>query len=182
MLGTCAEVDFEGDNVTFYKPSHDDLREFYGLDVQELNVWRPLLEHVVEHLGAGKFVSTEADSYFLPDTDGTDYRRNHVKNIIIADVDPATQRLGYLQRELSHRRRLRGLFRLHARLDDVALPSVRGADPRRSSGPARAAGLGGDRVAPPCRARRRRCPRRNPIIAFQHRFERDLPDLRRRVA
>jgi len=29
-LGSCAAVDFEGDNFTFYKPSHDDLRELFG--------------------------------------------------------------------------------------------------------------------------------------------------------
>ena len=36
-------VDFEGDQWTFFKPSHDDLFALYGLDVQELNVWRPLV-------------------------------------------------------------------------------------------------------------------------------------------
>ena len=35
-------IDFEGDQWTFFKPPHDELRELYGIDVQELNVWRPL--------------------------------------------------------------------------------------------------------------------------------------------
>ena len=49
VLGSTVAVDFEGDNFTFYKPDHDDLRYFYGVDIQELNVWLPLLEHAVHH-------------------------------------------------------------------------------------------------------------------------------------
>jgi len=95
-LGFCAAVDFEGDNFTFFKPVHEELRELYGMDVQELNVWRPLLEHAKHHLAEGKFISTEADSFHLPDTSGTDYRRNHVKTtIIMADLDADRRRLGY---------------------------------------------------------------------------------------
>ena len=60
-MGFCAAVDFEGDSFTFFKPSHEDLRELFGMDIQELNVWRPLVDHAAEHLAAGKFVSTEAD-------------------------------------------------------------------------------------------------------------------------
>ena len=43
-------IDFEGDQLTFFKPPHEDLVELYGVDVQELNVWRPLVEHVGEQL------------------------------------------------------------------------------------------------------------------------------------
>src|SRR5262249_24671230 len=95
MLGFCAAVDFEGDQFTFFKPVHDELRELYGLDVQELNVWRPLVEHAVAHVGEGKFISTEADAFFLPDTAGTDYRRQHTKTtIVINDIDVPRKRLG----------------------------------------------------------------------------------------
>jgi hypothetical protein len=96
VMGSCAAVDFEGDNFTFFKPSHDEVRALYGVDFQEFNVWRPLLDHAVEQVAAGKFLSTEADAYYLPDVDGTDYRRNHVKTtIIVADVDAEHRRLGY---------------------------------------------------------------------------------------
>jgi hypothetical protein len=89
-------VDFEGDQWTFFKPPHDELRELYGVDVQELTVWRPLIEHALEHLGAGKWISTEADAFWLPDTAGTDYRRQHTKTtIVLNDIDVAAQRLGY---------------------------------------------------------------------------------------
>jgi len=89
-------LDFEGDQWTFFKPPHDELRDLYGLDVQELNCWRPLLEHAEEHLAAGKLISTEADAWWLPDTSGTDYRTQHTKStIVLSDLDVAAKRLGY---------------------------------------------------------------------------------------
>ena len=57
-------ADFEGDHWTFFKPPLPDLQKLYGIDVQELNVWRPLIEHAAEHLAAGKFISTEADAFW----------------------------------------------------------------------------------------------------------------------
>ena len=96
MLPFVAAIDFEGDQWTFFKPPHGELRELYGIDVQELNVWRTLLEHAQEHLAAGKLISTEADAFWLPDTSGTDYRRQHTKStIVLNDLDVANQRLGY---------------------------------------------------------------------------------------
>src|SRR3954471_11559638 len=68
MLPFTITIDFEGDQWTFFKPSHDELYELYGVDVQELTVWQPLLEHAKEQLSAGKLVSTEADAFWLPDT------------------------------------------------------------------------------------------------------------------
>jgi hypothetical protein len=89
-------VDFEGDQWTFFKPPHDELRDLYGIDVQELTVWRPLLEHAVEHISAGKLVSTEADAFWLPDTAGTDYRSQHTKTtIVINEIDVANRHMGY---------------------------------------------------------------------------------------
>jgi hypothetical protein len=96
MLPFVVAIDFEGDQWTFYKPSHDEMRDLYGVDVQEMNCWRPLVEHALEHLAAGKLVSTEADAWWLPDTSGTDYRRQHTKTtIVIADVDLEARKLGY---------------------------------------------------------------------------------------
>jgi hypothetical protein len=81
-------VDFEGDQWTFFKPPHAELADLYGIDVQELNVWRPLVEHALEHLSAGKLISTEADAHWLPDTAGTDYRRQHTKTtIVLTELD-----------------------------------------------------------------------------------------------
>jgi hypothetical protein len=96
MLGFTLAIDFEGDQWTFFKPRHDVLRELYGVDVQELNLWRSLGEHAREHLASGKLISVEADAFWLPDTAGTDYRRNHVKTtIVLNDVDFAEQTAAY---------------------------------------------------------------------------------------
>lgn len=96
MLPFTLALDFEGDQWTFFKPSHDELRTLYGVDVQELTVWRPLQEHALEHLAAGKWISTEADAYWLPDTAATDYRRQHTKTtIVLNDFDLEAKRLGY---------------------------------------------------------------------------------------
>lgn len=89
-------VDFEGDQWTFYKPGHDELRDLYGVDVQELNMWRPLLDQAVDFVGAGKLLSLEADAWFLPDTSGTDYKTKHTKTtIVLNDIDVENKRLGY---------------------------------------------------------------------------------------
>jgi hypothetical protein len=88
--------DFEGDQWTFFKPSPDDLFELYGVEVHELNVWRPLVAHALEHVGDGKLVLTEADACFLPDAAGTDYRRQHTKSTIaIETIDTEARQLGY---------------------------------------------------------------------------------------
>jgi hypothetical protein len=95
-LGYTVAVDFEGDQWTFFKPPHSDLRALYGVDIQELTLWRPLLEHASEYLAAGKLVSVEVDAWWLPDTAGTDYRQQHTKTTIaMASLDADAQRLGY---------------------------------------------------------------------------------------
>ncbi len=96
MISFALAVDFEGDQWTFFKPPLAQLRTLYGIDVQELTVWRPLIEHITEHLSAGKLVSTEADAFWLPDTAGTDYRQKHTKTtILVASIDIDERKLGY---------------------------------------------------------------------------------------
>jgi hypothetical protein len=182
-LGSCVAVDFEGDNFTFYKPSHDDLRELYGVNFQELNVWLPLVEHAQHHLADGEFISTEADSFFLPDTSGTDYRRNHVKStIILADLDVEQRRLGYFHNASYYS--LGGadfeeLFRIGAPPDPAFLPlfaELVRVDrlvrrPREELAQGALALL------------RKHVARRaagNPIVRFQQRFARDLPVIQER--
>jgi Domain of unknown function (DUF1839) len=119
-------IDFEGDQWTFFKPSHQELWQLYGIDVQEMNVWRPLIDHAVEHLTAGKLISTEADAYWLPDTAGTDYRAAHTKStIILNDIDVEARRLGYFHNASYYA--LNGedfnkLFRLDAPPDPAFMP------------------------------------------------------------
>lgn len=96
LLGHTTAVDFLGDQWTFFKPSPSEIRELYGIDVQEMTVWRPLEEHALEHLSSGRLIATEADAFWLPDTQATDYRRKHAKTtIVIAHVDTRAQRMGY---------------------------------------------------------------------------------------
>jgi Domain of unknown function (DUF1839) len=91
-LGT----DFEGDQWTFSKYPPEDLRSVYGLEVTELNVWRPVVEHVAEQLDLGRLCTVEVDSWFLPDTRQVTYRLAHGKTTIIPQMlDRASRRLGY---------------------------------------------------------------------------------------
>ncbi|MEO8451821.1 MAG: DUF1839 family protein, partial [Gemmatimonadota bacterium] len=91
-LGT----DLEGDQWTFFKFPLADLYQLYGIEVFELNIWRPLVVHVEEQVALGRPVIVEMDSYYLPDTSGTSYRTGHVKTSIgIQMIDAPARRLGY---------------------------------------------------------------------------------------
>jgi hypothetical protein len=95
-LSMVLAVDFDGDQWTFFKPPHEDLFELYGVDVQELNVWRTLIENTIEQLSRGRLVLAETDAFYLPDTSGTDYRTKHTKTTIgIQEIDLKNQTLGY---------------------------------------------------------------------------------------
>jgi len=173
-------IDWEGDQFTFFKPPHRDLDSLYGLDVQELNVYRPLVETAAAQLEGGKLVLAEADSFFLPDTAGTDYRRNHVKTTIgIQELDIEARRLGYFHNAGYHA--LEGddfaqLFRLGAPDDPTFMPffaefvrTGRAVRLEDSSLVARSKKLLGHHLA--------RLPSRNPIEAFAARLEADVEGL-----
>ena len=126
MLPLTLAVDFEDDQWTFFKPSLDELRHLYGIDVQELTVWKPLIEHALTHLSTGKLISTEVDAYWLPDTEGTDYRRKHSKTtILLTSIDMKARRVGYFHNagyfELAGEDFLQ-LFRLNTNADSEFLP------------------------------------------------------------
>ncbi len=126
MLPFTLAVDFEGDQWTFFKPPHGELWDLYGVDVQELTVWRALLDHVVLHTAAGRLISTEADAFFLPDTQGTDYRSQHTKTtIVIKTIDVEHRRLGYFHNagyHTLHGDDFAGLFQLDAAPDPAFMP------------------------------------------------------------
>jgi Domain of unknown function (DUF1839) len=97
-------ADFEGDQWTFFKPSLSDLEELYGITVDELNVWRSLVDHVHEQVRRGRLVIVEVDSFNLPDDVGTTYRTDHAKTAIgIHEIDLAGRRLGYFHGGGYHR-------------------------------------------------------------------------------
>lgn len=180
MLPFTLAVDFEGDQWTFFKPSLEELRDLYGIDVQELTIWRPLIEHAVEHLGAGKLVSTEADAYWLPDTAGTDYRTKHSKTtIVLANIDVEARQLGYFHNagyfELAGED-FAQLFRLDVVPDPTFLPlfaELVRIDRMKTPDPVELA-------AQSWRLLKRHFDRRpasNPVARFGQRFAQDLPQL-----
>jgi hypothetical protein len=181
MLPFTLAVDFEGDQWTFFKPVLEELRELYGIDVQEMTVWRPLLEHAVEHLAAGKLICTEIDAWWLPDTEATDYRRQHTKTtIVLADLDVEGERLGYFHNagyyELSGED-FRGVFRIGAPTDTAFMPLfaelVRIDRIERRTGKELA-----ERSLALLRKHFDRRPPSNPLLRFGRRIEADLPQLR----
>jgi len=89
-------TDFEGDQWGFFKFPPEDLRALYGLDVEEMNVWRPIEEHIVEQLELGRLLTIETDSWYLPDTAGVAYQLEHQKTTLVPErIDPAARELGY---------------------------------------------------------------------------------------
>jgi hypothetical protein len=125
-LGCTLDLDFEGDQFTFFKQSYGDLAALHGADVQELSVWRPLQLHVDEFVRRRRLVLAEVDAHWLPDTSGTDYRAQHTKTTIgIRSIDLQGERLGYFHNagffELEGAD-FRGLFGLDAPPDPTRLP------------------------------------------------------------
>lgn len=99
-LGFTFAIDFEGDQWTFFKFPDVDLLELYGLDIQELAVWRPLVDHITEQVAVGRPVLVELDSYFLPDTAGSAYRLAHVKSTVaVNEIDTEQRHLGYFHNQ-----------------------------------------------------------------------------------
>ncbi|HVJ94334.1 MAG TPA: DUF1839 family protein, partial [Labilithrix sp.] len=102
-FGFTLSTDFEGDQWTFFKPSFADLYELYGVDVQELTIWRPLLDHLREQIGRKRFVLVELDSFYLPDLKATDYRKNHAKTTIaVESLDEVQGKIGYFHNAAYH--------------------------------------------------------------------------------
>lgn len=89
-------IDFEGDQWTFFKYPHADLWTLYGLDIQELNPWDTLVEHVEHQICMGRPVLVEVDSFYLPDTAGTAYQQEHVKTTVAVNaISIAERRMEY---------------------------------------------------------------------------------------
>jgi hypothetical protein len=179
MAFTCT-VDFEGDQWTFFKPRPEDLLHFHGIDVHEMQLYRPTLTHVESQIEAGRTMTIEVDSFYLPDTAGSAYRRQHVKSTIaIEAVDASGERLRYFHGAGYHQLcgdDYRGVFRLHSDLSDDVLPPY--TELIRFDASPRLAGEDLRRAAA-CALRRELAhrPRRNPWIAFGERLTADLPAL-----
>jgi hypothetical protein len=126
MMGVTLGVDFEGDQWTFFKPRPEDLVALYGTDVHEMQPYRPLPDQIAEQIERGRTIAVELDSWHLPDTASTSYRREHVKSSVVAEsIDREGERLRYFHGggyfELGGED-YRGVFRLGRELSADVLP------------------------------------------------------------
>jgi uncharacterized protein DUF1839 len=179
-LGGTVRTDYEGDQWTFFKPERSDVEQLFGIDIHEMQLYRPLHEHLEEQLGAGNSILVELDSWYLPDTQATAYRRDHVKSTALVEaIDHAQERLRYFHNAGLYELQgedYRGVLRLGAEQAPEALPpyaeivrfdagpALRGDDLRSL-----AATLLRDHVA--------HVPRSNPFLRFRDSLAAKLPDL-----
>ena len=170
-------ADFEGDQWTFFKFSHSDLLDLYGIDIQELAIWRPLVLHIEELVNAGRPPIVELDSFFLPDTAGNSYKIAHVKSSVsVNEIDISGLKLGYFHNSGYYE--LKGqdfidIFQLNGLVHERMLPPYVEFIKR-----------GGEVHLPSPEILKRsliilkkNCsliPNDNPFIAFKERFEKDL--------
>ena len=169
-------IDFEGDQWTFFKFPHSDLYDLYGLDVQELAIWRPLATHLDEQIALGRPVLVELDSFYLPDTAGTAYRIAHVKSTVaVVEIDVDKQHLGYFHGQGYYH--LSGddfvnVLRVHE-TNPAMLPPYAEIVKRRRSGPPRQDEMTQISLAL-LRRQLDRLPDANPFEKFKERFQTDL--------
>jgi hypothetical protein len=181
LLPFTVRVDFEVDQWTFYKPPHGDLLSLYGLDMQELTVYKRIVDHAAAHVAAGKVVLTEADAFFLPDTQGTDYRAQHTKTTIgIETIDIDAKKLGYFHNAGYYTLEgpdFVGLFRLDLPPDPTFMPLfaefMRVDRVERVPAPELA-----KRSIAILRRELSHRPATNPLTAFKHAFVKDVERLK----
>jgi Domain of unknown function (DUF1839) len=126
MMGCVLRLDFEGDQWTFFKPLPEHVERLYGIDIHEMQPYRPLPQQIAEQIAAGRTLIVELDSFHLPDVAATSYRTEHVKSSVVAEaIDLDGERLryfhgpGYFELEGED---YRGVFRLGRPFSDDVLP------------------------------------------------------------
>ena len=179
-MGCAMRMDFEGDQWTFLKPSPEDMELLFGVDVHEMQPYRPIPGQIAEQIADGRTLIVELDSWYLPDTAATSYRTEHVKSSVAADaIDLEGERLRYFHAtglyELAGDD-YRGVFRLGRELSADVLPPYTELV-RFDAGPA----LRGEELRKAARSLLRvhldRRPSTNPFTRFAAQLERDLPRL-----
>ena len=179
-MGFASTVDFEGDQWTFFKPPPEQLLKMFGIDVHEMQFYRAPVDHIVEQLELGRTIIIEADSFYLPDTEDTAYKKAHVKSSLAVEaIDPAEERLRYFHGADYYElwgEDYRGVFRLgRAFSEDVLPPYIELV--RFDAGPR----LEGENLRGAAREFLReqlaRRPAKNPWLEFGARLSRDLPGL-----
>lgn len=180
MMGCVLRVDFEGDQWTFFKPVPEHVERLYGVDIHEMQPYRPLPEQIAEQLARGRTIIVELDSWYLPDTASTSYRSEHVKSSVVAEaIDRENEVFRYFHGAGYYELRgedYRGVFRLGRELSADVLPPYTELV-RLDAGPA----LHGEELRAAARellaehlARR---PQPNPFVRFGEQLVADLPRL-----
>lgn len=170
-------IDFEGDQWTFFKFPHADLYSLFGLDIQELQIWRPLVDHLDHQVGLGRPVLVELDSFYLPDTAGTAYGIGHVKTTVaVTEIDVAQQRMRYFHGQGFYE--LSGddfvsVLHLSGVPHSSVLPPYVEIVKRRQAAPLSADTLLQTSLSR-LRAELHKLPEANPFEKFKPRFEADL--------
>lgn len=170
-------IDFEGDQWTFFKFPLADLDSLYGLDVQELNIWHDLLGCIEEQLSRGRHVLVELDSYFLPDTQGTAYKIDHVKSTVAVNkIDRENRQMEYFHNQGYHRLDGDDFDALFLdKLDDRVLPPYVEYVKQRNQPRLDEANLL-DASLQCFRKQIGYIPESNPFSRFKKRFEEDFSD------
>ncbi len=180
MMGCALAVDFEGDQWTFFKPRPEDMARLYGIDVHEMQPYRPLPDQIAEQIEAGRTIAVELDSWHLPDTAATSYRAEHVKSSVVAEaIDREAEVLRYFHGqgyfELGGED-YRGAFRLGRDYSADVLPSYTELVRFDAGEPLRGEALlaaSRELLGESIEAR----PADNPFGRFGAQLERDLPRL-----
>jgi hypothetical protein len=180
MLGCTLAVDFEGDQWTFFKPRPEEMEALYGLDIHEMQPYRPLPDQLVEQIGMGRTLIVEFDSWFLPDTAATSYRSGHVKtSVAVEAIDPEREVLRYFHNAGYHQLEgedYRGIFRLdHEYSADVLPPYTELA--RLDAGPRLEGEALRERARELLVANVARRPADNPFERFGAGLAAELPNL-----
>jgi hypothetical protein len=180
MMGGTLQMDFEGDQWTFFKPAPEDLELLYGLDVHEMQPYRPLPAQIAEQIAQDRTIAVEVDSWYLPDTAATSYRAEHVKTTIVAEaIDPLDERLHYFHATGLHElsgEDYQGIFRLGRDFSEDVLPPYAELLRFDAGAPLRGRELT-DAARQLLRRHLSRRPADNPFIRFGKQLERDLTHL-----
>lgn len=178
-LGHLVRTDFEGDQFTFFKMPPGDMDALYGVDIHEMQPVGALPDQIERQLELGRTMLVELDSFYLPDTAATDYRRNHVKSTVAAQaIDQKRESLRYFHNTGLHElsgEDYRGIFGLDGRPDEMLPPYLEVA--RFDSGEP----LKGEALRAKARellaAHLARRPSANPFATFGQQLTADLPRL-----
>jgi hypothetical protein len=170
-LGSTLSADMYGDQWRFLKLPAEDLRHLFGIEVEEMTVWRTLPEHVERCLLDGRLVTVEVDTCFLPDTVGRGYRAEHGKSTIVPNLIDRDARIleyfhntGYYQLSGADYDDLFTSCSLPPYVEIVTLDRIDRTDPAL-------------RALQTARCHLARRPTDNPILRLGQQLQDDLPHL-----